>query len=80
MNPIRQALSVAALAAMLALSCSATQAQDAASFYRGKTIQAVVGYPPGSTFELYLRLFTQHLGRHVPANPNIIVQHMPGAG
>jgi tripartite-type tricarboxylate transporter receptor subunit TctC len=55
-------------------------AQDAASFYRGKTIQAVVGYTPGSTFELYLRLFVQHMGRHVPGNPSIIVQHMPGAG
>ena len=40
----------------------------------------MVGYPPGSTFELYLRLFTQHMARHVPGNPNIIVQHMPGAG
>lgn len=56
------------------------QAQDAASFYRGKTIQAVIGYPPGSTFELYLRLFVNHLGRHVPGNPNIVIQHMPGAG
>ena len=56
-------------------------AQDqVAAFYRGKTIQAVVGYPPGSTFELYLRLFVRHLDRHVPGNPAVIVQHMPGAG
>jgi hypothetical protein len=40
----------------------------------------VVGYTPGSTFELYLRMFVRHLGRHVPGNPNIVVQHMPGAG
>jgi len=59
---------------------TAAVAQDATSFYRGKTIQAVVGYTPGSTFELYLRLFVQHMGRHVPGNPTIIVQHMPGAG
>ncbi len=71
---------IIALVAALALCGSAAQAQDAASFYRGKTIQAVVGYPPGSTFELYLRLFVQHLARHVPGQPNIIVQHMPGAG
>ena len=72
---------VLTLAFALALTCCAAQAQDsAASFYRGRTIQAVVGYPPGSTFELYLRLFTQHMARHVPGNPNIIVQHMPGAG
>jgi tripartite-type tricarboxylate transporter receptor subunit TctC len=59
---------VLTLAFALALTCCAAQAQDsAASFYRGRTIQAVVGYPPGSTFELYLRLFTQHMARHVPA-------------
>jgi tripartite-type tricarboxylate transporter receptor subunit TctC len=71
---------VSALALVLALAGPGAQAQDATAFYRGRTIQAVVGYPPGSTFELYLRLFTQHMGRHVPGQPNIIVQHMPGAG
>ena len=77
---IRNGLHAGAIAAALAL-CPSAQAQDSvASFYRGRTIQAVVGYPPGSTFELYLRLFTQHMTRHVPGNPNIIVQHMPGAG
>ena len=39
-----------------------------------------MGYTPGSTFELYLRTFVRHLGRHVPGNPLIVVQHMPGAG
>ena len=43
-------------------------------------MQAVVGYTPGSTFEFYLRMFVRHLGRHVPGNPIIVVQHMPGAG
>jgi tripartite-type tricarboxylate transporter receptor subunit TctC len=55
-------------------------AQDAASFYKGRTVQAVVGYSPGSTFELYLRMLTRHIGKHIPGNPNIVVQHMPGAG
>jgi tripartite-type tricarboxylate transporter receptor subunit TctC len=57
------------------------QAPDqTAAFYRGKTISAIVGYPPGSTFELYLRLFIRHFDRHVPGNPGVIIQHMPGAG
>ena len=43
-------------------------------------MQAVVGYSPGSTFELYLRMLTRHIGKHIPGNPNIVVQHMPGAG
>jgi tripartite-type tricarboxylate transporter receptor subunit TctC len=56
------------------------QQDDVANFYRGRTVQAVVGYTPGSTFELYLRTFVRHLGSHVPGNPLIVVQHMPGAG
>jgi tripartite-type tricarboxylate transporter receptor subunit TctC len=56
------------------------QAQDPATFYKGRTVQAVVGYPPGSTFELYLRVYARHVGRHIPGNPTVIIQHMPGAG
>jgi tripartite-type tricarboxylate transporter receptor subunit TctC len=60
---------------------AAAQSEDPnAAFYRGRTLQAVVGYPPGSTFELYLRGFVRHLERHVPGSPTIVVQHMPGAG
>ena len=59
---------------------AAESADDTAKFYRGRTVQAIVGYPPGSTFELYLRVLTRHIGKHIPGNPNIVVQHMPGAG
>src|SRR3954454_14932867 len=66
---------------LTALTTSAGAQQDqVAAFYRGRTVQAVVGYTPGSTFELYLRMFVRHFARHVPGNPNIVVQHMPGAG
>ncbi len=66
--------------ALAAQTGEGAQAQDQSAFYRGKTISAVVGYPPGSTFELYLRLFIRHFDRHVPGNPSVIIQHMPGAG
>jgi tripartite-type tricarboxylate transporter receptor subunit TctC len=81
---------MASISRVLGLSCTlavaavtpaaAETADDAAKFYRGKTVQAVVGYGPGSTFELYLRVLTRHIGKHIPGNPNIVVQHMPGAG
>jgi tripartite-type tricarboxylate transporter receptor subunit TctC len=81
MNPVHRTLRASALAGVLALAPGAAHAQDAvASFYRGRTVQAVVGYPPGSTFELYLRMFTQHMARHIPGEPRVVVQHMPGAG
>jgi tripartite-type tricarboxylate transporter receptor subunit TctC len=73
------ACGLALAVASLPLGASA-QAQDVASFYRGKTVQAVVGYPAGSTFELYLRMFARHVGKHIPGNPNVVIQHMPGAG
>ncbi len=68
------------LAAGVALASTAVTAQDAANFYKGRTVQAVVGYPPGSTFELYLRVYIRHVGKHLPGNPTVIIQHMPGAG
>ncbi|MDB5652024.1 MAG: tripartite tricarboxylate transporter family receptor, partial [Hyphomicrobiales bacterium] len=56
------------------------KAADADSFFAGKTIRILVGYPPGSTFDNYARLATRHIGRHIPGNPTVIVQNMPGAG
>ncbi len=69
-----------AVAALFAATVPALAQSDAEKFYRGRTVQAIVGYGPGSTFELYLRMLTRHLGKHIPGNPNIVVQHMPGAG
>jgi len=73
-------LGVAAAVPWLVAAEAAAQSDAVAAFYRGRTVQAVVGYTPGSTFELYLRTLTRHLGRHIPGNPAIVIQHMPGAG
>jgi tripartite-type tricarboxylate transporter receptor subunit TctC len=50
------------------------------SFYRGRTIRLIVGYPPGGGFDVYTRILGRHLGRHVPGEPTIVVENMPGAG
>src|SRR5262245_55683658 len=47
-------------------------------FYQGKTIRLVAGTPAGSVYDLYARLVAQFLPKHIPGNPNIIVQNMPG--
>ena len=67
---------------VLVVAVSTAMAADdpVAGFYRGRTLQAIVGYTPGSTFEFYLRTFTAHFARHLPGNPAIVIQHMPGAG
>jgi tripartite-type tricarboxylate transporter receptor subunit TctC len=51
-----------------------------ASFYEGKTLRLVVGFPAGGGYDLYTRTIGRHLGKHIPGNPTIIVENMPGAG
>jgi tripartite-type tricarboxylate transporter receptor subunit TctC len=48
--------------------------------YEGKTIKIVIPYGPGGTYDKYGQTFADHLGKHIPGNPTVIVQHMPGAG
>lgn len=77
-----QTLGLKASFALFVLAASNAMAADdpVAGFYRGRTVQAIVGYTPGSTFEFYLRSFTAHFARHLPGGPTIVIQHMPGAG
>ena len=48
-------------------------------FYKGKTVRIIVGFSPGGGYDTYSRLISRHMGRHVPGNPTIIVENMPGA-
>lgn len=49
-----------------------------APFYQGKTLRLVAGTPAGSVYDLYARMVAQFIGKHIPGNPNVIVQNMPG--
>lgn len=62
------------------LDWPAAQAQSVADFYRGKTITIVVGSDTGGGYDLNARVLARHMARHIPGNPTIIVQDMPGAG
>jgi tripartite-type tricarboxylate transporter receptor subunit TctC len=48
------------------------------SFYEGKTVTVVIGASGGS-LEIAARIVARHLGKHLPGNPNVIVQNMTGA-
>ena len=50
------------------------------SFYEGKTIQIVVASGPGASTDIGARLVGRFLGKHIPGNPNTLVQNVPGAG
>ena len=50
------------------------------SYYKGKTVTIVVGVSPGGAYDVWARLIAPHLSKHIPGNPQVIVQNMPGAG
>jgi tripartite-type tricarboxylate transporter receptor subunit TctC len=66
--------------AALSWSVSSGKADDAKSFYAGKTLKIIVGLPPGGGADAYARVVQRHLGRHIPGSPSIVTQNMPGAG
>jgi tripartite-type tricarboxylate transporter receptor subunit TctC len=55
-------------------------AQPAEQFFKGKTINVYIGFAPGGTYDYYSRLFARYIGRHIPGNPSVVAQNMPGAG
>ncbi len=63
----------------LALSMSVSaRAQDAAAFYKGKTVHFVVGLGVGGGFDAYARMIAPYLGQELGAN--VVVDNLPGAG
>lgn len=74
----RHSAAIALLAsAIVATPCLA---DDVADFYKGKTLSIIMGTGPGASYDLYGRTIAAHLSRHIPGNPTIIVEYMPGAG
>lgn len=49
-------------------------------FFKGKQIKIVVGFTAGGIVDLWARLFTQHMGKYIAGNPDVIVQNVPGGG
>jgi tripartite-type tricarboxylate transporter receptor subunit TctC len=78
---VRRVIGCAAIAlAGTAVGAEPGAAQSVAEFYQGKTISILMGTNPGGSYDLYGRVIGEHLARHIPGNPTIIMEHMPGAG
>jgi tripartite-type tricarboxylate transporter receptor subunit TctC len=71
---------IAAAVALLASAAPPAAADAVADFYKGKTVTIVVGHEAGTGFDVYARVLQRHLRRHIPGNPGVVVQNMPGAG
>jgi tripartite-type tricarboxylate transporter receptor subunit TctC len=65
-----------AAAVILALGCEAHAQED----FRGKTLTVVASFEAGGPYDFYSRLIARHLGVHLPGQPAVVVQNMPGAG
>lgn len=66
--------------AALALVAPAAKSAGVEDFYRGKTVNMIVGYSAGGGYDLYGRTLARYLGRYIPGNPAVVAQNMPGAG
>jgi tripartite-type tricarboxylate transporter receptor subunit TctC len=71
-----------AAALLVAALCAAAPARGASvgDFYRGKTVQVIVGFSPGGGYDLYARVLARFIGAHIPGRPTVVTQNMPGAG
>jgi tripartite-type tricarboxylate transporter receptor subunit TctC len=68
------------VAAFISLLTLPAHAQSAADFYKGKNVTVAISFSPGGGYDLYARALARHMGKHIPGNPTLVPQNMPGAG
>ena len=80
-SPQRPLWRVCLLAALVAISILPVQAtaDPVADFYRGKTINVLIGVGAGGEYDLQARLVAKYIGRYIPGNPTLVPQNMTGA-
>jgi tripartite-type tricarboxylate transporter receptor subunit TctC len=68
------------LAAALAGAATSAHAQDVGSFYKDKQIKLVISSAVGGGYDAYARTISRYWSKHIPGNPVVVPQNMPGAG
>jgi len=66
------------LVAAIVLAAGSTELR-ADDFYTKRQIKLLIGNNAGTSYDLSARLVGRHLGRHIPGEPTILPQNMPGA-
>jgi tripartite-type tricarboxylate transporter receptor subunit TctC len=64
----------------LSFAVQSGRADSIEDFYKGKTVNLMIGYSVGGGYDLYGRLLARHLGKHIPGHPGVVPQNMTGAG
>src|SRR5262245_13645312 len=77
-SPRLNVLAIALAAWLLAPGRAAAQSVE--EFYRGKTINMVLGYPGGGSNDHYARTVSRHIGKYIPGHPSGLMRNMPGGG
>src|SRR5882724_10813460 len=62
------------------LFAAPARAQSVEEFYKGKTINLLIGFSVGGGYDLYARHLARYMGKHIPGKPTIVPQNMAGAG
>lgn len=74
--------------ALLAAACAAAPlaatvpafAQSPADFYKSATVNVLIATAAGSGYDFEGRLVSRHINKHLPGNPRMVAQNLPGAG
>jgi tripartite-type tricarboxylate transporter receptor subunit TctC len=75
-SPIAMAGSLALASSVLALVPAAAQGPSLA----GKNVTMIIGFGPGGGYDAWGRVVARYIGKHLPGNPNVVPQNMPGGG
>ena len=68
-------------AAMMAMKAEEEKLQQIyAGFFEGQTIRLLVGFSAGGGYDTYGRAIARHISKHIPGNPEVIVENMTGGG
>jgi len=65
--------------AAITFGCAQSRADPVADFYRGKTINVLIGVGAGGEYDTIARLVARHIGRHIPGHPALVPQNLVGA-
>jgi tripartite-type tricarboxylate transporter receptor subunit TctC len=76
---MRTSVATLALAALAIAGATPVAAETVEQFYKGKTVDLIVGASPGGGYDIYGRAVARYWGKHIPGNPTVVVRNMPGA-
>ncbi len=68
----------AALAGLLVAGSATAQAPTVS--FAGKTVTMIIGFGPGGGYDAWGRLVAGHIGAHLPGNPTVVAENLPGGG